>query len=198
MRLTGTLALISAVAMLAFAAAGCGGGGGGSSASGTKPETWTASVCGALQTWEDELKSGSQQLRSEIPSSTDLKSVKKRVVTFLEEARQSTQKMVDDVKAAGAPAVKDGPAIQHDLESSLTGARDSFKHAATRAKKLPTDDPQALATGLSSLAQAIQGEVTTMGQHFSNLEKKYDFGDLNKAMAGEQACKPFVSSSSSD
>ena len=189
------LALLSALATLAFAAAGCGGGGDSSSASGTKPETWSADVCGALQTWEDDLKSGSQQLSSDIHSSTDLKSVKQKLVAFLQNADQSTEKMVADVKSAGAPAVKDGPAIQSDLESGLTEAQGSFQRAVTQAKKLPTNDPRTLTTGLSSLATTIQGELTATGNHFSNLDTKYDVGDLNKAMAAEPSCKPFVASS---
>jgi len=194
-RLARLLALLSTLATLAFAAAGCGGGGGGSSASGTKPETWSADVCGALQTWEDDLKSGSQQLSSDIRSSTDLKSVKQKLVAFLQNADQSTEKMVADVKSAGAPAVKDGPAIQSDLESGLTEAQGSFQRAVTQAKKLPTNDPRTLTTGLSSLATTIQGELTATGNHFSNLDTKYDVGDLNKAMAAEPSCKPFVASS---
>ena len=196
MRLTRSLGLLATLAALAFAAAGCSGGGGGSSASGTKPETWSADVCGALQTWEDELNSGSQQLRSDIRSSTDLKSVKVKLLAFLQNAQQSTEKMAGDVKSAGAPAVKDGPAIQRDLESGLTEARSSFQRAVTQAKKLPTNNPKTLAIGLTSLAQRIQSELTATGSHFSNLDKKYDVGDLNKAMADEPSCKPFVSSSS--
>ena len=190
------LTLFSLLIALAFAAAGCGGGGGNdSSASGTKPETWASSVCGALQTWADDLKSGSQQLTTDIRSSKDLKSVKQKLLAFLRQAEQSSQKMVDQVKAAGAPAIKDGPALQRDLESGLSGPRTSFAHAVARAKKLPTDNPQALTAGLSTLAQTIQSELTVTGRHFSNLDTKYDLGDLNKAMADEPACKPFVSSS---
>jgi len=192
--LTRSLALLSALAVLAFAAAGCGDGGNSSSSSGTKPETWSASVCGALQTWGDDLKSGSQKLSSDIRSSNDLKSVKAKLLTFLQNAEESTDKMVGDVKAAGAPAVKDGPAIQRDLETGLTGARTSFQRAVVQAKKLPTNDSQALTNGLSTLAQSIQSELTATGTHFSNLETKYDLGDLNKAMADEPSCKPFVSS----
>lgn len=189
------LALLASIAVLAFAAAGCGGGGGGSSASGTKPETWAASVCGALQTWSDDLKSGSQNLSSDLKNSSDLKSVKQKLVAFLENAEKSTEKMVQEVKAAGAPAVKDGPAIQNDLENGLTEAQNSFQRAVAKAKKLPTSNPAALTTGLTSLGAQIQSELTGTGQHFSNLESKYDAGDLNKAMADEPACKPFVSSS---
>lgn len=189
------LLVLLLAATLAFAAAGCGGGGdSSSSSSGTKPDEWASSVCGALQTWEDDLQSGSQQLSADITARSDPKSVKQKLVTFLENSEKSTEKLVDDVKAAGAPAVKDGEAIQRDLEASLTEAHNSFDRAATQAKNLQAT-PQALATGLSTLAQTIQSELTTTGQHFSSLENKYDFGDINKAMADEPACKPFVSSS---
>ena len=195
MWLTRSLALLSTLVALAFAAAGCSGGSDSSSASGTKPETWSADVCGALQTWEKDLKSGSEQLRSDIHGSNNLESVKVKLVAFLQSAEKSTETMVADVKSAGAPAVKDGPAIQRDLESGLTGASGSFQRAVKQAKKLPTSNPQTLAAGLTSLAQRIQGELTATGNRFSNLDKKYDTGDLTKAMADEPLCKPFVSSS---
>jgi hypothetical protein len=195
-RLTRLVALLSTLAALAFAAAGCGGGGGNnSSSSGTDPGEWSSTVCGALQTWENDLKSGSQQLSADLRSSSDLKSVKQKLVTFLENATESTHTMVSTVKAAGAPDVKDGPAIQQDFESGLTQAQDSFDRAVTQAKKLPTNNPQALTTGLSTLAQTIQSELTATGQHFQSLEGKYDVGELNEAMKDEPACKSFVPSS---
>jgi hypothetical protein len=191
------LLVLLLAATLALAAAGCGGGGdSSSSSSGTNPDEWASSVCGSLQTWEDDLRSGSQQLSADLGTSSDLKSVKQKLVTFLENAETSTEKMVSDVKATGAPDVKDGPAIQQDLESGLTEAQTSFERAVTQAKKLPTDNPRALTTGLSTLAQTIQSELTATGNHFSSLEGKYDVGELNKAMADEPVCKPFVSSSS--
>ena len=135
---------------LILGAAACGGGGGSSSSSsGTKPDEWASSVCGALQTWEDDLRAGSQQLSADIRASSDPKSVKEKLVTFLEKSEKSTEKLVDDVKAAGAPAVKDGEAIQRDLEASLTQARNTFDRAGTRAKKLQAT-PQALTTGLAA------------------------------------------------
>lgn len=189
-------ALVLSVLALALGAAGCGGGGdSSSSSSGTKPEEWTSTVCGALQTWGNDLKSGSQQLSSDLRNSTDLKSVKQKLVTFLQDAETSTEKMVSDVKGAGAPDVKDGAEIQQDLEAGLTQAQTSFENAVTQAKKLPTDNPRALTSGLSTLAQKIQSELTATSQHFSSLEGKFDTGELNDALKDEPACKPFVSSS---
>ncbi len=186
------LILVSA-AVLAFAAAGCGGGGGGdSSASGTKPETWASDVCGALLTWQRDLTSGSDQLGTHIRSSGDVKSVKKKLVAFLHAAEQSTEKMVAEVKGAGAPSVKDGATIQSDLEQGLSQASVSFQRAVTQAKKLPTANPQALATGLGTLAQTIQSELTATGNHFSSLDTKYDTTELKQAMADEPSCKSFL------
>jgi hypothetical protein len=186
---------MSVLAALACGAAGCGGGGDSSSASGTKPATWASSVCGALQTWRNDLQSGSQQLSIDLRSSRDRTSFKQKLVAFLETAERSSKTMVDQVKAAGAPAIADGPALQRDLESGLSAPRASFAHAVAQARKLPTDNPQAMNTGLATLVQTIQSELTATGRHFSNLDTKYDLGDLNKAMADEPACKPFVSSS---
>jgi len=183
--------LVSA-AVLAFAAAGCGGGGGDSSASGTKPEAWASDVCGALLTWQKDLTSGSQQLGTDIRSSGDVKSIKTKLVAFLQDAELSTEKMVDEVKSAGAPSVKDGAAIQSDLEKGLSQASDSFDRAVTQAKKLPTNNPQALATGLGTLAQTIQSELTATGNHFSSLDTKYDTTELKQAMADEPSCNSFL------
>ena len=56
-------ALVLSVAALALAAAGCGGGGdSSSSSSGTDAKTWAKDVCGALDTWTNDVKSGSQNL----------------------------------------------------------------------------------------------------------------------------------------
>lgn len=194
MRLARLLALLLSVATLGLAAAGCGGGGSDSSASGTKPETWAASVCGALETWANDLKAGSQSLSSDLQSSSDLKAVKEKLVTFLENARTSTETMVADVKAAGPPAVKDGEAIQTDLETGLSEARTSFDHAVTTAKDLKATNPTAFMTGVTNLGQQIQTELQTTAEHFRNIETKYDAGDLDEAMSKEPSCKPFASS----
>lgn len=178
------LALLSVLVPLAFAAAGCGGGGGDSSTiSGTKPETWATTVCGALQAWKTDLNARGQKLSSDIRSSNDVKSVKQKVIVTLRKAEQNTAKLIEQVNAAGTPAVKDGPAIQRDLASGLAQAHKSFQRALAHAKKLPTNNSEAFIRGLAALPQ------------FSSSKTNYDLGELDRAMADEPACKPFVSSS---
>ena len=185
--------LVSAVA-LAFAAAGCGGGGSdNSTTSATKSETWATTVCNALLTWQRDLQSGSRQLSSDIRRSSNLKAAKRRVVAFLQAADQNTEKMVSEVKSAGAPAVKDGAALQNDLETGLSQASTSLRRAVTQAKKLPTNNPQSLVRGMTALAQTIQSELNATGARFTSLDTKYDTTELKQAMADEPSCKSFLS-----
>jgi hypothetical protein len=187
------LAFLLAAGVLAFAAAGCGGGD-DSGSSGTDPDTWAADVCGALNTWGDDVKSKSQALSSDLQSSGDLKGVKDKLVAFLDDVQASTQEMVDDVKAAGPPAAEDGTRVQEDLEAGLTEARDALNHAADTAGELDTSNPSAFLKGVQSLAQQVQDELTATAQHFKSLESTA--GDLDEAIKDEPACEPLLSGSS--
>lgn len=187
-------ALLVVLATLAFAAAGCGGGGSdSSSSSGTDADTWAADVCGALNTWTTDLQTKSQNLSSELRSSGNLKGVKEKLIEFLDDAKASTQTMVDDVKDAGPPEGENGKTIQDDLEAGLTEARETLEHAEDTAKDLDTDNPRAFLTGVSSLAQQVQTELQATAEHFKSIESTS--GDLDEAISNEPSCKPFVSSS---
>jgi hypothetical protein len=119
---------------------------------------------------------------------------KEQVVSYLEDVNDSTKTMVDDVKAAGAPAVEKGEAIQEDLQNGLAEARDSFDEAVQSAKDIDTSNLRAFATGVSSLSQQIQTQLSKASSDLKGLEGKYDVGELDDAIKNEPSCKPFVSS----
>jgi hypothetical protein len=186
MRLAGRLVVVLIAVTLALAASACGGG---KSYSGTKPSTWAVDVCGALTTWRDSLQSGSQSLQADLRNVRDLQAVKARFIVFLKDAERSTKRMINAVRSAGAPAVKDGAEIQHDLEAGLTRARASFTRAISGARNLPTKNPKAFSTAVQTLGQKVQRELTTTGKSFDNLSQKYDADKLGEAVSQEAACK---------
>jgi hypothetical protein len=191
------IVLASSVVLLALAAAGCGGGSddSSSSSSGTDAKTWAKDVCGALDTWSDDVKSGSKDLGDALRDTSSPKDAKDKVVAYLEDVQDSTETMVDDVKAAGTPAIEKGQAIQDDLENGLEEARDSFDQAVESAKKIDTSNLRAFTTGLSNLSQQIQTQLTQASGDLKGLENKYDVGELNDALKNEPSCKSIVSSS---
>ncbi len=187
MRSLRPLALLLCISTLALAAAGCGGG--GTSYSGTEPSSWAATVCGAVGDWTQGLKAESAKLGPSLGGTTDLNVVKRRFVAFLESAERATQAMVAKIRGAGAPAVKDGEAIQNELVSGLEGAEKSFTVAVVRAKKLSTTDYQAFASDVQDLGSDVQQELSEVGAKFNTLGDKYEDSTLNKATTDEPACK---------
>jgi hypothetical protein len=186
------LALLLCVSTLALAAFGCGGGG-GASYSGTKPAVWAATVCGALAAWAQGLQTDGQQLSADLAGATDIRVVKAKFVTFLEGAETSSGTMVAAISGAGAPAVKDGAAIQQQLVSGLRAAQASFKRAIARARKLSTTDPQSFSTSVAALGRDVQAELTATGERFQEIGDKYDDKSLNKATSNEPSCQKLKS-----
>ena len=191
------IVLASSVVLLALAAAGCGGGSNdsSSSSSGTDAKTWAKDVCGALDTWSNDVKSGSKDLGESLRDTSSPKDAKDKVVAYLEDVQDSTKTMVDDVKGAGTPAIEKGQAIQDDLENGLEEARNSFDQAVESAKKIDTSNLRAFTTGLSNLSQQIQSQLSQASGDLKGLENKYDVGELNDALQNEPSCKSIVSSS---
>ena len=183
------LLLLALVVVLAAALAGCGGGGGGTSYSGTSPDAWAATVCGGLKEWTQSLKADSQLLGSGVAGGGNLKTAKSKLIVFLRHAEQNTRKMNAKVRSAGVPAVKDGEAIQRELEAGLERAGASFERATATAKNLPTDDTEGFLRGFVTLGQDIQNELVATGRSFEGLGDKYDAKEINEAVAKQPACK---------
>jgi hypothetical protein len=182
------LLVLSCVSVLALAAAGCGGGGGGGTKySGASPETWAETVCGALTNWAQGLQANSRKLGSGLRNAS-ITTVKARFVVFMTNAGTSADTMIDRVHRVGPPAVKNGEAIQRELETGLRSARASFERAEKRAKMLRTSNAQAFASGVTALGRDIRKELRATGEAFYNLGDKYDNEQLNNATSDEPAC----------
>lgn len=187
MRTSCVLAHLLCASTLAVAAAGCGGG--SKSYSGTEPSEWAATVCGAVGDWTRELQANGAQNNPGLGGASDLEVVKRRFVAFLESAERSSRTMTTRIAAAGAPAVKDGAAIQRDLVSGVEAAQASLARAIPRAKKLSTTTRQGFLNGLQALGGDVQTELADVGTEFNNtLGGNYTDSTLNKATSEEPSC----------
>ena len=196
MRALRTLVLLLSLLALASAAAGCGGDDDGGDGNGSRsataaPDIWAASVCGALGTWVTGLQNGSRELGTQMRDTKDVKNVKARFVSFLEDAEQGSEEMVEKVKEAGPPDVEQGEAIQEDLVTALEKVNESFSNAVDRANDLSTDSLQSFSKGVGDLSEDVQKNLATTGQDFSTLSDRFQSTELDNAMDGEPACQQF-------
>lgn len=106
----------------------------------------------------------------------------------MKQAGTSAETMIDRVHRVGPPAVRDGEAIQRDLEAGLRKARASFERAERRAKRLPTSSAQAFSSGVTALGRDVRRELRATGEAFYNLDDRYGNEELNNATSDEPAC----------
>lgn len=177
--------------VLALAAAGCGGGGdGGDGSSSKSPDEWASTVCGALEDWGTSLQAGSQDLAPAMQNTKDLENVKEKYIGFLEDAEQSSQKLVDEVKSAGPPETEEGQAVQSELVSALEKVQKSFARAVDRAEELSTKDGDLFRGGVGVLSNDVEKNLQAAGAFFNGIGERSP--EIEEAMDDNASCGQFA------
>lgn len=167
--------------------AACGGGGDSDKASAS---AWVQDVCTGLTGWLQELQRESTGLQQSVGATPgDLNSAKADLVEFMTNAVGSTDEMIDEVQAAGAPDVDKGDEIQSGLEDGLDEIRQAFADAKTQAEGLSVDDPAAFAQGAEELSASLQEAGEKAEGSLNDLGERYDAPSLDKAFEDEPACQ---------
>jgi hypothetical protein len=139
-------------------AAGCGGD------DESEPDStaaWASSFCGAITGWTDELENVTSQFSDTSNLSED------GIQSAAEDARSSTEDLVDELRALGAPPTESGDEIRTALESlsdTLDTESAEIQEAADGVSNL-TDLPNAITTitaSLSAMASAFSTTLTTV------------------------------------
>ena len=158
----------------------------GPSYSGAEPETWAATVCGALGDWAQGLQAESKQLGTELARRDEHCNGEDEVRRLPRERRAELGDDGQQDQGAGAPAVKDGEAIQQRApERAREGSIEL--HPRDRAGEEAVDDRRSgVLVGVSDLGQDVERELTATGEEFNTLGDKYDDddperGDLERA-----------------
>ena len=186
------------MAALAFAAAGCGGGGGGSSASGTKPETWAADVCGALQTWTDDLKSGSQnaelrpqtERRPQVGQAEARRVPRERQAEHAEDGRRREGRR--SACGQGRPGDPERPRVRPHRGARQLPARGRQGRRSSRRTTRGVDRRASRSLGTADPERADGDRPSTSRTSRTSTTSAIS----TRRWPDEPSCKPFVSSSS--
>ena len=175
MRRTWTAALI--VVALAGVAAGCGG----SNDNATDPTAaWASGFCSAVTTWKDDLQSTAQQFTDTSNLSQD------GLTSAAEDARTSTQQLVDSLKALGAPETDSGQEVKSALDTLSTTLD------AETAKIQETAQGVTGVTDLPSAVTTISTSLSALGTAFSDtlqtIENADTTGELKTALEDSPDC----------
>jgi hypothetical protein len=157
------------------------------------PETWVHVFCGSVVTWEKTVKTQTTKLNQTLgelkaTGKVDVPTAKKKLVGFLTKVVHSTDTMVSQIKAVGAPNVKNGAKIQSGVVSAFTELRKAFQDAKVTATRLPTGSAKAFSNKAFALAKTIQSSANRIGTAFRALDK-YSTDTLNNAAKKDVACQ---------
>jgi hypothetical protein len=173
------------VAALALAASsGCGGG---EEATGASPEEWSADVCGALSSWKSDLETRANELQDTAASATSIAEGRDLIVDFLDETITRTDQMMNELEAAGNPAVDDGETIAREFRAEIAKIKPIFEDAREKAAALP-EDPQGFAEGAQEIGTAMSTAGDQVGAEFESSDK-FDSPELEKAFDEDPACQ---------
>lgn len=199
-------ALVLALALLAA----CGGGGddeaagrsetaqtstvGGGTVGGVTPEDYAGDVCRSIGSWYDEIDQASTALLADADQiEEDPAAGKALVVGFLDDAIGFTDGLIAGLEEAGVPETDGGQRTADELVAGIEEVRELFRGARDDTEALPTDDPQALGTGLQDIGAALQDSATAVGANFEAVLSSVDDPELASAFQDAPACQELTS-----
>jgi ElaB/YqjD/DUF883 family membrane-anchored ribosome-binding protein len=175
---------LAVTALLSLALlAGCGGG---DEPEGVEPKEWAADVCGSLQQWQSTLERKAQALTGEVVAAKDAEDAKRRISAFLTDVLADTDRMLEALDEAGAPAVEDGEAIADDLTVGLRQVQAAFQQARDSVVALPTDDTQDFQDELVVIGRDLQTRGEVIEEQLDEIRTKG--GELREAFEQTPAC----------
>jgi hypothetical protein len=153
------------------------------------PSAYVSGVCSAVLSWVQGVKSRSTALPAQIATISNLDDGKRIITDFLNGTVGETDVLISKVAGLGAPKVANGADVQSTVTKALQSIRATFVEAETRAKDLPTNDPNAFRAGAEQIGQSFQSEL-------SGLDSKLGVADnpeLSQAAQKDPSCQQLSS-----
>lgn len=163
--------LLLVVALLSLTA--CGGG--DESAS----EEYASGVCSSLNTWATDIQETVQSL-----TDAGLAITREDIQTAIDESRDSTNTLVNDLQELGPPETEDGLEAETELDALVTALRRQVD-VIERALE-SEDDLTAIAATAITAASAAASAVDTTYQKLQGLDPA---GELGDAFDNSDACE---------
>ena len=179
--------LIAAACAVALVAgtAGCGSGDDSATSTASASEAWADNVCGALDTWQTELKSTANDLKSGGVSKDALRGA-------ADDAQSATKTLTDDLQSAGKPDTAAGDEAKQTVDELATSLQSNVDKMEAAAK-----DVSSVSDVLNAVS-VVTGSLTAMGHDLSQAVDKLKAldakGELNDAFSNSSACQQLDSS----
>ena len=170
---------------LTFASFGCGGGG-GEATSGASPGPWSADICNAVADFQQDVQT--RGARMQLGTVTSIAEARRQLVGYLDWSIRDADKMLDELEAAGNPAVENGDKIGQTLRTELGAIEPALQEARKKMAALP-DNPHAFASGAEEIGTELNATISEVGGRLDVTLGQFDTPELGRAMQDVPACR---------
>ena len=156
--------------------------------SGVAPKLWAQTVCDAWDSWQQDTASRLSAFKTKTATLNTASDQRDQLVGLFDALRQTSDQMVTTVKAAGHPAVKEGPAAEDAYVSTLAAFPATYADAKTKAGGLPVDDVTKYTQGVEAISAELNTSLQQITARFSQIDRTYRDSTLTAALS-QPACK---------
>jgi hypothetical protein len=150
---------------------------------------YVSGVCAALGDYQDSL----QQAQSNFTvQTTDLPALKQSWLDLLDGMLTSTQQLVSEIQALGAPDTSDGQQAAETIQGDFEQLQQDLQQLRDRSADLEPTDPASFMSSFEPMIQQFQTDMTTFGQDL----EQFNGGELDQAFSQSPQCAEFASSAS--
>ena len=152
-------------------------------------DAYADGVCTSITSWYESIETSSRDLVEEAETlSADPATGKEIVLGFLQDTIGLTDTLVTDLERVGVPDTPTGQETADKLVSGIGDVRDLFSQARDDTAALPTEDEEAIVTGLQDIGTALQESATAVGANFSEVLTSVDDPELSEAFETTPSC----------
>ena len=148
-------------------------------------EAYVTDLCGSITTWMDDIEGLVAELQrvTEEPASLDV--VKETTVAFFDDSITATDRLSEQVEAAGVPDVADGEETARQLSTAVDAIRVAMAEGRDRVAGLSIEDPQAFASELQAVTDDVGADLDDVS---SDLES-FQAPELDEIAENVTACE---------
>jgi hypothetical protein len=131
----------------------------------TAPDPWATAVCGALDTWVDDVREASAKVASSRPTSAA--NVRRKLTRLLALTERETKTLLSELGDAGRPDVKGGKQIAATIREGFRQVLSAVTDAKRSLAKAKTNNPTAFMNAARTVQDALESSLEGVQAAFS-------------------------------
>lgn len=150
------------------------------------PREWARSVCTSATEWRSSIDDLVDSIETEVGQAESLADARGILVTFLGNAVQATDTLLDRLRQAGVPRIRDGKKIADVFEDGFVDIRELFADGQKSARKLSVSSARRFRAAASELGDDITKGGEEIEQAIDEAGREYKAA--NRAL-DDPACR---------